>query len=104
MFKSKYLGYIFIWIWFLLQQLGTDVYGYETMHDCQVNEYVASDNTKPFGEAPNSQRALVQWKPVWNPFYFFLLCYISSSVIYNYVVLRTYVSKLSSILYYKYNV
>ncbi|GJQ71326.1 hypothetical protein Trydic_g11060 [Trypoxylus dichotomus] len=48
----------------LTQQLGTDVYGYQTMYDCQVNQYVASDNTKPFGRAPDSQRAIVQWKPM----------------------------------------
>lgn len=48
----------------LTQQLGTDVYGYQTIYDCQVNEYVASDNTKPFGRAPDSQRAKVQWKPI----------------------------------------
>ncbi|KAK9708009.1 AMP-binding enzyme [Popillia japonica] len=48
----------------LTQQLGSDVYAYETIHDCQVNLYVASDNTKPFAKAPDSQRAKVQWKPV----------------------------------------
>ncbi|KAJ8986012.1 hypothetical protein NQ317_013896 [Molorchus minor] len=48
----------------LTQQLGTDVHGYQTMLDYQVNKYVASDNTKPFGLAPDEQRALVQWKPI----------------------------------------
>ncbi|KAJ8940685.1 hypothetical protein NQ318_017735 [Aromia moschata] len=48
----------------LTQQLGTDVHKYQTMLDYQVNEYVASDNTKPFGLAPDEQRAIVQWKPV----------------------------------------
>ncbi|XP_018568645.1 uncharacterized protein LOC108908938 [Anoplophora glabripennis] len=48
----------------LTQQLGTDVYKYQTMLDYQVNEYVASDNTKPFGLAPDDQRAIVQWKPI----------------------------------------
>ncbi|GLV44403.1 ebony [Carabus blaptoides fortunei] len=32
----------------LTQQLGTDVYGYQVMSDCQVNQYVASDGSKPF--------------------------------------------------------
>ncbi|KAI4461100.1 ebony [Holotrichia oblita] len=48
----------------LTQQLGSDVYAYQTIHDCQVNLYVATDSTKPFGKAPDSQRAKVQWKPV----------------------------------------
>ncbi|KAF2902812.1 hypothetical protein ILUMI_03369 [Ignelater luminosus] len=47
----------------LTQQLGS-VYGYKTYLDYQVNQYVASDNTKPFGLAPDSQRAIVQWKTV----------------------------------------
>ncbi|KAH0808989.1 hypothetical protein GEV33_013801 [Tenebrio molitor] len=48
----------------LTQQLGTDVYHYQTLLDYQVNQYVASDKTKPFGLAPDSQRAIVQWKPI----------------------------------------
>lgn len=44
----------------LTQQLGSDIYAYKTYLDYQVNEYVASDNTKPFGMAPDSQRAIVQ--------------------------------------------
>ncbi|EFA09829.1 beta-alanyl-bioamine nonribosomal peptide synthetase ebony isoform X2 [Tribolium castaneum] len=48
----------------LTQQLGTDVYHYQTLLDYQVNRYVASDNTRPFGMAPDSQRAIVQWKPI----------------------------------------
>lgn len=48
----------------LTQQLGTHVYGYETLLDYQVNQYVYHDGTKPFGKAPDTQRALVQWKPI----------------------------------------
>ncbi|KAK5644614.1 hypothetical protein RI129_005914 [Pyrocoelia pectoralis] len=48
----------------LTQQLGTNIYSYRTYLDCQVNQYVASDGTKPFGLAPDSQRVLVQWKAV----------------------------------------
>ena len=48
----------------LTQQLGTNIYKYKTYLDYQVNEFVASDKTKPFGLAPDSQRALVQWKAV----------------------------------------
>ncbi|KAF5292447.1 hypothetical protein FQA39_LY13994 [Lamprigera yunnana] len=48
----------------LTQQLATNIYGYKMFGDHQVNEFVASDNTKPFGLAPDSQRALVQWKPI----------------------------------------
>ncbi|KAJ8964557.1 hypothetical protein NQ314_004859, partial [Rhamnusium bicolor] len=46
------------------EQLGTDVYKYETMLNYQVNQYIASDNTKPFGLAPDDQRAIVQWKRI----------------------------------------
>lgn len=45
----------------LTQQLAHNVFGYETMLDYQVNEYII-DGKKPFGTAPNSHRAIVQWK------------------------------------------
>lgn len=48
----------------LTQQLGTDVYGYKTMLDYQINKFVASDNTKPFGLAPNDENVKVQWKRI----------------------------------------
>ncbi|CAH0555248.1 unnamed protein product [Brassicogethes aeneus] len=48
----------------LTQQLGTNVYKYKTMLDFQINTYVASDNTKPFGLAPDDLRAIVQWRTI----------------------------------------
>ncbi|KAF7285868.1 hypothetical protein GWI33_009545 [Rhynchophorus ferrugineus] len=48
----------------LTQQLGSDVYKYKCMLNYQVNTYVSSDNTKPFGLAPDDQRAIVHWKPL----------------------------------------
>lgn len=48
----------------LTQQLGTNVYGYKTLLDYQVNEYIYSDGSKPFEKAPDTQRAIVQWKSV----------------------------------------
>lgn len=54
---------IFFYFFFVFQQLGS-IYGYKTYLDYQVNQHVASDNTKPFGLAPDSQRAIVQWKTV----------------------------------------
>ncbi|CAG9772921.1 unnamed protein product [Ceutorhynchus assimilis] len=48
----------------LTQQLGCDVYKYQCMLDYQVNQYVSSDGTKPFGMAPDDQRAIVHWKPL----------------------------------------
>ncbi|KAF5303145.1 hypothetical protein FQR65_LT08308 [Abscondita terminalis] len=48
----------------LTQQFCTNVYGYKTFLDYQVNQFVASDDTRPFALAPDSQRALVQWKEV----------------------------------------
>nr|CAD7261252.1 unnamed protein product [Timema shepardi] len=48
----------------LTQQLGTDIYEYQTLLDYQVNNYVAPDGTKPFSEAPNWQRAICSWRLV----------------------------------------
>lgn len=48
----------------LTQQLGTHVYGYDTLLNYQVNQYTAPDGTRPFGKAPDSQRAIVQWKSI----------------------------------------
>jgi hypothetical protein len=46
------------------QQLCQNVYGYEQLLDYQVNQYVASDGSKPFHEAPDSQRAILGWRRV----------------------------------------
>lgn len=46
----------------LTQQLAVNVFGYDTMVDHQANQFVAGDNTKPFGLAPDDQRAQVHWK------------------------------------------
>lgn len=48
----------------LTQQLSTDVYKYQTLLTYPINQYVASDNTKPFGLAPDDQVVLVNWKPL----------------------------------------
>ncbi|KAK7603033.1 hypothetical protein V9T40_003032 [Parthenolecanium corni] len=48
----------------LTQQLGTDVFQYYTLLDYQVNQYVAQDGSKPFAMAPDSQKAIVSWKPI----------------------------------------
>lgn len=48
----------------ILQQLATDVYKYQTLLDFPINKFVASDNTKTFGTADDSEKALVQWKPI----------------------------------------
>lgn len=45
----------------LTQQLARNVFDYETMLDYQVNRYI-SNGKKPFGTAPDSYRAIVQWK------------------------------------------
>lgn len=45
----------------LTQQLATDVLGYETLLDYQVNQYELN-GIKPFGTAPDHYRAIVQWK------------------------------------------
>lgn len=47
----------------LTQQLGNSIYGYRTLVDYQINEYIDHrDGSRPFGNAPNSQRVLVHWK------------------------------------------
>lgn len=48
----------------LTQQLGSNVYGYKTMLDYQVNQYQASNGDRPFGAAPETQRAIVHWKDI----------------------------------------
>ncbi|XP_034177001.2 nonribosomal peptide synthetase ebony isoform X2 [Osmia lignaria lignaria] len=48
----------------LTQQLGTDVFGYDTMLTYQVNKYCAPDGTKPFGEAPDNQLAICSLKMI----------------------------------------
>ncbi|XP_031828206.1 nonribosomal peptide synthetase ebony [Nomia melanderi] len=48
----------------LTQQLGIDVFGYETMLTYQVNKYDAPDGTKPFGKAPDSQLAICSLKMI----------------------------------------
>ncbi|XP_012260082.2 mycosubtilin synthase subunit C [Athalia rosae] len=48
----------------LTQQLGTDIYNYKVLLDYQVNKYVAPDGTRPFGKAPDAQRAVCSWKTV----------------------------------------
>lgn len=45
----------------LTQQLARNVFGYETMFDYQINQYVI-DGKKPFRTAPDDYRAIVQWK------------------------------------------
>lgn len=46
----------------LTQQLARNVFGYETLLDYQVNQYISSGGEKPFGTAPDNYRAIVQWK------------------------------------------
>lgn len=50
----------------LTQQLGSNVYGYETLLDYQVNQYVHPTGKRPFLRAPDSQRILVHWKDITN--------------------------------------
>lgn len=45
----------------LTQQLAESVYGYETLLDYQINQYVV-DGYRPFGKAPDHYHAVVQYK------------------------------------------
>ncbi|XP_045506438.1 tyrocidine synthase 3 [Colias croceus] len=48
----------------LTQQLGTDVFGFQTLLDYQINQYVDANGDRIFGQAPDDMRAIVCWKPV----------------------------------------
>ncbi|XP_013185041.1 beta-alanyl-bioamine nonribosomal peptide synthetase ebony [Amyelois transitella] len=48
----------------LTQQLGTDVLGFQTLLDYQLNHYVDGNGDRIFGEAGDEMRAIVCWKPV----------------------------------------
>ncbi|CAG9794864.1 unnamed protein product [Diatraea saccharalis] len=48
----------------LTQQLGTDVLGFQTLLDYQINQYVDANGDRIFGKAPDDMRAIVCWKPV----------------------------------------
>lgn len=48
----------------LTQQLGSNVYQYETMLDYQINQWEYSDGSRPFGKAPDDQRVIVHWKDI----------------------------------------
>ncbi|XP_029169302.1 uncharacterized protein LOC114939219 [Nylanderia fulva] len=48
----------------LTQQLGTDVYEYDTMLVYQVNRYEAPNGSKPFEKAPDSQVAICSFKRI----------------------------------------
>ncbi|XP_026745827.1 uncharacterized protein LOC113507173 [Trichoplusia ni] len=48
----------------LTQQLGTDVLGYQTLLDYQINQYVDPNGERTFGKAPDDMRAIVCWKPL----------------------------------------
>lgn len=48
----------------LTQQLGSNVYKYETMLDYKINQYVYSDGSRPFGKAGDDQRVIVHWKDI----------------------------------------
>lgn len=50
----------------LTQQLGGDVYGYKSMHEYPINQYVYHDGSKPFGKAPDSKTVIVHWKDIRN--------------------------------------
>lgn len=49
----------------LTQQLGSNVYGYKSMLEYPINQYIY-DGTKPFGKAPDSKTVIVHWKDIRN--------------------------------------
>lgn len=65
-YESSTIDLIFDWYFYVnfIQQLGTDVFGYETMLVYQVNVYETPDGCKPFGKAPDSQVAICSLKMI----------------------------------------
>lgn len=45
----------------LTQQLAVSVFGYETLFECQPNQF-SVDGRKPFDTVPDSTRSILQWK------------------------------------------
>lgn len=48
----------------LTQQLDSNIYGYQILVNYQVNKYRSRDGTKPFKNAPDSQKVMVHWKNI----------------------------------------
>ncbi|CAK1594341.1 unnamed protein product [Parnassius mnemosyne] len=48
----------------LTQQLGTDVLGFQTLLDYQINEYIDPNGDRIFGKASDDMRVIVCWKPI----------------------------------------
>lgn len=48
----------------LTQQLDSGIYGYNTLVNYQINKYRRRDGTKPFKNAPDSQKVMVHWKNI----------------------------------------
>jgi hypothetical protein len=48
----------------LTQQLGSDVYGYETMLEYPINKYIHTDGSCPFKAAPDNKTVIVHWKNI----------------------------------------
>ncbi|VVD05712.1 unnamed protein product [Leptidea sinapis] len=48
----------------LTQQLGTDVFGFQTLLDYQINQYADPNGNRLFALAPDDMKAVVCWKPV----------------------------------------
>ena len=44
------------------QQICDDLLDYKVLSECQVNQYVASDGTRPFANAPDAQYSTVTVK------------------------------------------
>lgn len=62
--KKGFVGILTTNISPLTQQLSTSIYGYRTLVDCQVNKYCRPDGSRPFANAPDSQKVLLQWKNI----------------------------------------
>lgn len=48
------------------QQLDSQVFGYRTLSNFQVNQYVDAEGNRPYSKAPDSQKALVVYKDLIN--------------------------------------
>uniref|UniRef100_T1GFF7 AMP-binding enzyme C-terminal domain-containing protein n=1 Tax=Megaselia scalaris TaxID=36166 RepID=T1GFF7_MEGSC len=46
------------------EQMGTEIFHYESLLEYPINRYVHRDGTKPFGKAKDSETVIVAWKPI----------------------------------------
>lgn len=62
--RNKFGGILTTNISPLTQQLGSNIFGYKTMVEYQINQYIHCDGTRPFIEVPDTKTMTVDWKAI----------------------------------------